>query len=917
MKKVYRLLLLVTVMCFAVTTTFSQGVLKGSVLDAKTNESLIGATIMVIGSSTGTSSGLDGSFSLKVQKTEADIIVSYVGYISKTLTVKIKGEVNLGKIALETNALGLEGVQVISSIAIERQTPVAVSSIKADVIEKKVGNQEFPEILRTTPSVYVTRSGGGFGDSRINVRGFDQRNTAIMINGIPVNDMENGWVYWSNWAGLSDATRDLQVQRGLGASKLAISSVGGTMNIITKTTDAKKGGVFASSVGNDGYLKNALTLSTGRMKGGWAITVAGSRTTGDGYIDQTWTDAWSYFGSITKEFNKKHMLVLTAVGAPQQHGQRSTQETIKKYDSYGKKYNSDWGYLNGNEYTMRKNFYHKPQYALNHYWTISDKSFLATSVYASFGRGGGSGDIGNLAWKDAKDKTNKVYLSSFRNSKDHTLLIDSIYKYNSGGSFTYHFKNALGNDTVITFSNTADSDGKYKAGIIRRASMNEHNWYGFLSTLKHTFNDNLKLVAGVDLRYYKGLHYQKVYGLLGADYYLDINTDKNHPIVKAEADDKIGYDYDSQVYWEGAFAQLEYSKNNLSVFVAGSVSNTSFKRVDRFSYYSDANIKAIAETMTVPITIDKITYNDASDLLARYPGQESPTKSYVGYTVKGGINYNINEYNNIFFNTGYFTRPPTLGNIFVNYKNDLASDIKNEKVFSMELGYGLNWKFISANVNLYSTQWIDKAFQQSWTSPSGLVLIANITGQNALHNGIEIDINAEPVKDFKLSAMASIGDWQWKNDVTARIFDENHNPVSTVNVYANDIRVGDAAQTTFAFGADYKFRFGLGFDATYSYYTNNYAKFDPSARQNENDRGQSAKLDPYGLLDAGISYTYRMEKIGFTFRINANNLLDEVYIADATDVPVLEDGTYSHDIDNAKGWYGFGRTWNASIRIDF
>ena len=65
-----------------------------------------------------------------------------------------------------------------------------------------------------------------------------------MINGVPVNDMENASVYWSNWAGLSDVTSAMQVQRGLGSSKLAIASVGGTINVITKSSDMKE-------VGND------------------------------------------------------------------------------------------------------------------------------------------------------------------------------------------------------------------------------------------------------------------------------------------------------------------------------------------------------------------------------------------------------------------------------------------------------------------------------------------------------------------------------------------------------------------------------------------------------------------------------------------------------------------------------------------
>jgi outer membrane receptor for ferrienterochelin and colicin len=103
----------------------------------------------------------------------------------------------------------------VVDIAKDRKTPVAVSTIKEAQIIEKLGNQEFPEILNTTPSVYATKGGGGFGEGKLNIRGFDQRNIAIMVNGMPVNDMESGAVYWSNWAGLSDVTSAMQVQRGL------------------------------------------------------------------------------------------------------------------------------------------------------------------------------------------------------------------------------------------------------------------------------------------------------------------------------------------------------------------------------------------------------------------------------------------------------------------------------------------------------------------------------------------------------------------------------------------------------------------------------------------------------------------------------------------------------------------------------
>ena len=121
-------------------------------------------------------------------------------------------------------------------------------------IDYKLGTQEFPEILKSTPGTYATKSGGGYGDSQIRLRGFSTENIAIMVNGVPMNDMEGGKVYWSNWAGLSDVTRSMQVQRGLGASKISAPSVGGSINIVTNTIDAQRGGT--ASIGW------AMTVST-------------------------------------------------------------------------------------------------------------------------------------------------------------------------------------------------------------------------------------------------------------------------------------------------------------------------------------------------------------------------------------------------------------------------------------------------------------------------------------------------------------------------------------------------------------------------------------------------------------------------------------------------------------------------------
>ena len=173
---------------------------------------------------------------------------------------------------MEPDAVMLKDVVITSSVAVARKTPVAVSTITPVFIEEKLGTQEFPEVLKSTPGVYVTKDGGGYGDAQTRVRGFDSENVAMMINGVPMNGMENQKVYWSNWAGLADVTSSMQVQRGLGASKVSSPAVGGSINVITKSTDAKKGGFISYGMGNDGYNKILFSVSSGLSKDGWAFT---------------------------------------------------------------------------------------------------------------------------------------------------------------------------------------------------------------------------------------------------------------------------------------------------------------------------------------------------------------------------------------------------------------------------------------------------------------------------------------------------------------------------------------------------------------------------------------------------------------------------------------------------------------------
>ena len=789
----------------------------------------------------------------------------------------------------------------VADIAKDRKTPVAVSTIKEAQIIDKLGNQEFPEILNTTPSVYATKGGGGFGDSRINVRGFDQKNTAVMINGVPVNDMEGGSVYWSNWAGLSDVTSAMQVQRGLGSSKLAIASVGGTINILTRAADKKRQGNITLGIGNDGYHKSLFSYNTGKSENGWATSFLMSRTAGSMYADGTEFEGYNYYLAVGYQPSAKHDLQFTITGAPQVHNQRSFQSTISDHIKYGgteedpnRKYNQNWGYLNGEEYSMTRNYFHKPVMSLNWDWKITDATTLNSVAYASFGRGGGTGDAGRI---------NGKFYNALPRSADGLVRFDDIVKWNQGGAVA---------DFGAVNATPGLSNGTN--GIIRRSSINSHNWMGIITSLNHKINDNFSATVGFDGRTYKGIHYRIATDFLGNNSYTDTSNINNKPNVITNAfttnpswnpfggktneiQDQLAYSNDGLVTWLGGFGQLEYTNDALSAFVQGSISNQNFQRIDYMLYAADQ--------------------------------QNSEKVDLVGYNVKGGANYNINENHNVFVNGGYYERQPFFGAVFLNNRNDVNPSLTNEKITSFEIGYGFRSAIFNANLNVYHTGWDDiyrRLTTRAKINGVDVTGVANVLGIKEIHKGIELDFNVKPAKFVTINGMFSIGDWYFEGSPTASFVEDQTNTVIEEGTLALDgLKVGDAAQLTASLGADFKLTEWLNFDAQYRYADKLYSAFEPSSRlvtvSKPTPSDPAVELPSFGLLDLGAGAKFNLNKTqSFKFRVNVNNVLDKTYIAESRTNKVA-------DANAANNWnginksnevyFGFGRTWNASVSFIF
>ena len=289
--------------------------------------------MIIEGSSRGTTTDLDGHFLLAdLSPGTYTVTVSFVGYEDESQVVTVRSADIVLNFEIEAISMALEGMEVFASRALEQRTPVAFTTLGKARLQRDLGSRDVPLVLNSTPSVYSTVQGGGAGDARVNVRGFNQRNIAIMINGVPVNDMENGWLYWSNWDGLEEVTNSIQLQRGLSVVTLATPSIGGTMNILTDPARNARQILLKQEFGNDGLRKSTLMLSSGLIDGKVAVTVSGVRKTGQGYVDGTWTDMWSYYAAVGWNASSAHRLDFFAIGSPQRHGQNLFRQNIAAYD---------------------------------------------------------------------------------------------------------------------------------------------------------------------------------------------------------------------------------------------------------------------------------------------------------------------------------------------------------------------------------------------------------------------------------------------------------------------------------------------------------------------------------------------------------------------------------------------------------
>ena len=947
-------------LCMGVTSHAQLCTVNGVVEDALTGDPLIGAYVKSGNAVVATD--YDGVFTMAVPKGEALIEVSYIGYESQSRQVTCEGSGTSVRFRMET--LIMKEAVVSADVVISRKTPVAFTNVLPAQIQEELAGRDLPLVLNTTPGVYATQQGGGDGDARVTIRGFDQTNLAVMVDGVPMNDMENGWVYWSNWAGLDLVVRTTQVQRGLGASKLAIPSVGGTINILTGGDESANGSInYQSEIGSYGYFRNSLSGVFGNQDKGF-LHFVGSYKTNQGFADGLESEAYAYYLKGRKTVGN-HNLSLTTFGAPQRHGQRSYQMQVYEYDqALAQELTDDAGkaelqgvvdglsetailnsgrgfnefmvnyeevYYNFNEetgqvdttygavrrYNPRQNQYFKPIVTVRDVWSLSDKSTLTTTAYASFGSGGGEA------------------LASTPGTRLQDGTIDMQGTWNSHQLFEFG-PNGL----------NVDENGERKGSNFIRIAHNDHRWFGALSNFNTQLNDEWTLSAGVDARHYTGSHYRTIGDMFGADYYdapddrRDQNSDFDAPL---RTGDKYYYHDDGQVAWGGSYFQLELDKLNYSAFVNVSGAQSWYRAIDYFR----PNVVTLNDTTYEVRSTDEYRVlgdtewqTDTTFLTSDHEGLANYTTDWErlnSATIKAGGNYNFNEWVNAYTNVGYLNRAPLFNSVF-DINNNVIEGYENTYVKAVEAGVKFSKGKFASNVNAYRTGWENKPVNRFygvsglWNDPTlsvyadtstvagreAMIALAesnasaeewnavalsviddvdrnlgyNLLNADAVHSGIEWDFAYDPTAKFNVQGVVSAGNWRWTsnervdlvnrttNAFVTRVADQS---IADTLVNLDGVKVGDAAQRQISLAASYRPKRGTYFSIRNTWFWQHYARFSPGDVITEGEPKDVWITPGYALLNvnAGTSFDVSDNAL-LRLRLSVTNALDVLYVSDAT-----------------------------------
>ncbi len=774
-----------------------------------------------------------------------------------------------------------------------------------------------------------------FSAVRFRIRGYDADFSTTFMNGVPMENLDNGFTPYGLWGGLNDVLRNRQNTSGMMPVSWGMGGIGGSFNIDSRAFKQYKQTKVSYAYSNRTYTNRIMfTKATGFNKKGYAFAFSASRRwASEGFTDGTYYDAGALYAAVDKRFNDRHTLSFVAFAAPTENGRQgaSTQEMIDIAGTHF--YNPYWGYQNGKKRNASIARSFQPFGILTHEWKINPRVTLLTAGSYTIG----DRSVTGLDWYNAADprpdyyrklpsyQDDPVIASQLRTAIQNNVNLrqidwDGLYQTNYGSFAT--IQNANG----IAGNNVSGRRSRY----ILEERITHTNRFNINTTLNASLTSHIDIAAGASYQNERNRYYKKVDDLLGGDFYVDLNqfaerdfpnntnanqNDLNNPNRILHVGDKFGYDYNINIERVAAWTQATVKFNKLNFFVGGEQSFT--------QYYRDGHVR--------------------NGLNPDNSFGESKRLSFYNYEFKTGVSYKLTSGNYFFANGSYQTKAPFFGNAYVSPRTrDVAvDDLRNQQVLSGEAGYVYNSPLVRFKATAYYTQFrrgtdVFGAYSDVYRT------FVNYASSNIgkTHKGVETAAEVKIYKGLTFNAAAGIGKFTYDTDQKLTITADNNSYIPQANdntVYIKDFRVA-TPQCAYSAGFNYRSPKYWFASVNVNYFDQLWLGFDPLRRTYAAVEGLDPKDPLYAetinqtqlksqfSVDGSVGFSWLMNKkykslkkrTIMAFSLNANNILNNKDIVSGGFEQLRFDAS-DHDVNrfSPKLFYAYGFNFSANISVRF
>ncbi len=866
-----KLSLILFVSLLASFSLMAQTTAKGVVKIAGSETPLPGVKITMLQQNISTQTNAKGEFTLSfLQGGDDEISISKGGYLQQIKLIHLN--------ANKQNDLGIFELKVDVQADAKQESILQLSENEMGDDESR-SSQSISGSLSSKGDVYTSQTSFSFSPMRFRTRGYDQDFESTYINGVHFNGLERDNFNYSSLGGLNDAMRNQEEVDGVAPNSFSYGNLGSATNINTRASTYASGSKASVAYTNRAYkLRGAYTYATGLMPNGWAFAASGViRWADKGIVDGTFYNSAGYFLSAEKVINKQHSLSLVTFGAPTQRAQQGavTQEV---YDLAGSiYYNPYWGLQDGVVRNSRVVKSFDPTAILSHDFKIDEKQRLRTGIAYHYSMYSGSA----LNFYNAPDPSPVYYrnLPSFQTNSGIADQIAQMWKNDTNISQVDWA--SLYQDNYRNNANDATSTARYS--VERRH--NDLMETSLNSTYVNQLKKELKLTAGIEAKYSKGMHYKTMEDLLGGNQWKDIDqfserdnplnpdmiqNDLNNPNKLIKKGDIFGYNYDINIAHAAAFIQNEWTLPQFDLYYAGKVTYTQFSRFGHM-----ANGRALP------------TIGDPKGEISFGQGK---VWYFTDPSFKAGVTYKIDGRNRLSVNAIAETRAPSVSSSYISerIKDTRIPNLQSEKILSYDLNYSFTYPGIRGRISGFRTHVLGSSDMLGYYDDEYRTFINHIlTKSDKIYQGVEGGLSVKLNSAFSVSVAGTYADYHYTNNALGVKSPENGAFADlTETVLTKDLKIAAGPQLAANITLDY-FNSKMWFaDITLNYFDNNYLDFAPnrftvsnvakySTPQMVDMLGTQEKLKGGFMLDASVGkLIYLKNRKSLNFNLSLSNVLN-------------------------------------------